>query len=123
MRWEPPVALLPRRASLDCEIGGVTIRSGSQVIFAIAAANRDPRVFDRPDAFDPSRPRLKDSLVFGHGPHICLGAQLAREEMKIGLGAMLERFPDMALVDADSVEVLGSILRGPRELRVRVGSS
>ncbi len=52
-----------------------------------------------------------------------LGAQLAREEMKVGLGAMLERFPDMALVDADSVEVLGSILRGPRELRVRVGSS
>ncbi len=43
--------------------------------------------------------------------------------MKVGLGAMLERFPDMALVDADSVEVLGSILRGPRELRVRVGSS
>jgi cytochrome P450 len=123
MRWEPPVALLPRRASLDCEIGGVTIRSGSQVIFAIAAANRDPRVFDRPDAFDPSRPRLKDSLVFGHGAHFCLGAQLAREEMKVGLGAMLERFPDMALADADSVEVLGSILRGPRELRVRVGGS
>jgi cytochrome P450 len=122
MRWEPPVALLPRRASLDSEIGGVTIRSGAQVIFAIAAANRDPRVFDRPDSFDPTRPRLKDSLVFGHGPHVCLGAELAREEMKIGLGVMLERFPDMRLVDADSVQVLGSILRGPRELRVRVGN-
>jgi cytochrome P450 len=121
MRWEPPVALLPRRASLDCEVGGITIGAGSQVIFAIAAANRDPRVFDRPDAFDPSRPRLKESLVFGHGPHICLGAQLAREEMRVGLGVMLERFPDMTLVDADSVEILGSILRGPRELRVRVG--
>lgn len=120
MRWEPPVALLPRRASRDTEIGGVTIRSGSQVIFAIAAANRDPRVFDQPNAFDPSRPRLKESLVFGHGPHICLGAELAREEMKVGLGVMLERFPDMALVDSDSVEILGSILRGPRELRVRV---
>ena len=120
MRWEPPVALLPRRASLDSEIGGITIGAGSQVIFAISAANRDPRVFDRPDAFDPSRPRLKDSLVFGHGPHICLGAQLAREEMRVGLGAMLERFPDMTLVNADSVEIVGSILRGPRELRVRV---
>ncbi len=65
MRWEPPVALLPRRASLDCEIGGVTIRSGSQVIFAITSANRDPRVFEDPDAFDPSRPRLKESLAFG----------------------------------------------------------
>jgi len=122
MRWEPPVALLPRRAIIDIEIGGVNIRSGSQVIFAIAAANRDPSVFDRPNAFDPWRPHLKESLVFGHGPHICLGAELAREEMKIGLGVMLERFPDMALVDADSVEILGSILRGPRELRVRVGS-
>jgi cytochrome P450 len=123
MRWEAPVALLPRRASLDCEIGGVTIRSGSQVIFAITSANRDPRVFEDPNAFNPSRPRLKESLVFGHGAHFCLGAQLAREEMKVGLGVMLERFPDMALVDADSVEVVGSILRGPRELRVRVGTS
>jgi cytochrome P450 len=123
MRWEPPVALLPRRASLDCEMAGVTIRSGSQVIFAIAAANRDPRVFDRPNAFDPWRRRLNSSLVFGHGPHICLGAELAREEMKIGLGVMLERFPDMALADADSVEIVGSILRGPRELRVRVGAA
>jgi cytochrome P450 len=122
MRWEPPVALLPRRASLDSEMGGVTIRSGSQVIFAIAAANRDPRVFDRPNAFDPWRPRLNSSLVFGHGPHICLGAELAREEMKIGLGVMLETFPDMALADTDSVEIVGSILRGPRELRVRVGA-
>ncbi|MBW2388634.1 MAG: cytochrome P450 [Deltaproteobacteria bacterium] len=120
MRWEPPVALLPRRANIDSKIGGVDIQSGSQVVFAIAAANRDPRVFDRPNAFDPWRPRLKESLAFGHGPHVCLGAELAREEMKVGLGAMLERFPQMTLVDADSVEVLGSILRGPRALRVRV---
>jgi cytochrome P450 len=123
MRWEPPVALLPRRACRDSEIGGVRIASGSQVIFAIAAANRDPRVFDHPDLFDPSRARLRDSLVFGHGPHVCLGAQLAREEMRIGLGVMLERFPDMELVDASSVEVVGSILRGPRALWVRVRSA
>jgi cytochrome P450 len=97
MRWEPPVALLPRRASLDRDFGGVRIPAGAQVIFAIAAANRDPLVFERPDAFDPLRPRLKESLVFGHGPHVCLGAQLAREEMRVGLGVMLERFPDMAL--------------------------
>jgi cytochrome P450 len=121
MRWEPPVALLPRRAAADTVLGGVEIRSGAQVIFAIAAANRDPRVFVRPDDFDPARPRLKESLVFGHGPHICLGAQLAREEMRVGLGAMLERYPGMTLVDADSVEIRGAILRGPRALRVRLG--
>jgi cytochrome P450 len=121
MRWEPPVALLPRRASRDGELGGVAIQAGAQVIFAIAAANRDPRVFERPGDFDPSRPRLKESLVFGHGPHVCLGAQLAREEMRVGLGAMLERFPGMQLVDAASVEIVGAILRGPRELRVRLG--
>jgi cytochrome P450 len=119
MRWEPPVALLPRRASRDCELGGVTIQADAQVIFAIAGANRDPRVFERPDDFDPARPRLKESLVFGHGPHVCLGAQLARDEMRIGLGAMLERFPGMRIVDPDSVEVVGGILRGPRRLLVR----
>ncbi len=123
MRWEPPVALLPRQAILDSELGGASIQAGEQVIFAIAAANRDPRVFEDPDAFDPSRPRLKESLVFGHGSHVCLGAQLAREEMRVGLGAMLERFPDMSLVDPTSVEIVGAILRGPRKLRVRVGSS
>jgi cytochrome P450 len=120
MRWEPPTALLPRRASLDSQLGGVEIEAGAQVIFAIAAANRDPRVFDDPNAFDPSRPRLKDSLVFGHGPHVCLGAQLAREEMRAGLGAMLEKFPKMALTDPASVEIVGAILRGPRKLWVRV---
>ena len=122
MRWEPPVALLPRRASRDAALAGVEIARGEPVIFAIAGANRDPRIFERPHAFDPSRPRLKDNLVFGHGPHVCLGAQLAREEMRVALGALLERFPGMTLTDPESVEVVGSILRGPRALRVRLRS-
>jgi len=122
MRWEPPVALLPRRAGRDCEFGGVEIGEGEAVIFAIAGANRDPRVFERPHVFDPARARLKDSLVFGHGPHVCLGAQLAREEMRVALGVLLERFPGMQLADPDAVEVVGSILRGPRSLEVRLRS-
>ena len=117
------MALLPRRTSVDCEFGGVSLRAGETVLFAISSANRDPRVFDDPDVFDPSRPRLKESLVFGHGSHFCLGAQLAREEMKVGLGALLERFPDLSRVDAASVQVVGATLRGPRELRVRTRSS
>jgi cytochrome P450 len=120
MRWEPPVAVLPRRANRDFELADAPIRAGDPVIFAIASANRDERVFADPDVFDPDRARLKESLVFGHGPHFCLGAQLAREEMRIGLGAMLERFPRMELIDPTSVEMLGAILRGPRSLHVRV---
>ena len=120
MRWEPPVAVLPRRAVRDGEFAGRTIRAGDDVLFAIASANRDPAVFDDPNRFDPSRANLKQSLVFGHGVHVCLGAQLARHEMSIALGAMLERFPQMEIVDRDAVEISGAILRGPRKLIVRV---
>lgn len=120
MRWEPPVAVLPRRAVRDGEFAGTTIRAGEDVLFAIASANRDPAVFEDPDRFDPSRANLKQSLVFGHGVHICLGAQLARHEMRVALGAILERFPKMEIVDRDAVEISGAILRGPRELTVRV---
>ncbi len=120
MRWEPPVAVLPRRAVRDGEFAGTNIRAGEDVLFAIASANRDPAVFQQPDRFDPSRANLKQSLVFGHGVHVCLGAQLARHEMRVALGALLERFPQMEIVDSDAVEISGAILRGPRELTVRI---
>ena len=120
LRFEAPVALLPRRAGMDCELGGVSIRAGDQVLLGITAANRDPAVFDSPDVFDPERRQLEKSLVFGHGPHFCLGAQLARTELRIALGALVERFPGMRLEAGADVGSIGAILRGPRRVIVRV---
>ena len=72
------------------------------------------------DRFDPDRRALEKSLVFGHGPHFCLGAQLARAELRIALGALAERLPSMRLEDPADVETTGAILRGPRRVVVRI---
>jgi len=120
LRWEAPVALLPRRAVRDGEIGGVAVRAGDPMLLGITAANRDPAVFDAPDRFDPDRRQLERSLAFGHGPHFCLGAQLARAELSVALGALVERFPALRLESTDPVQSVGAILRGPRSLAVRV---
>lgn len=120
LRWEAPVALLPRRAARDSKLGGHAIATGDPMLLGITAANRDPAVFADPDRFDPDRRQLEKSLVFGHGPHFCLGAQLARAELRIALGALAERLPGMRLENPDDVETTGAILRGPRRVVVRV---
>jgi len=119
LRWEAPVALLPRRAARDTQLGGQAIAAGDQMLLGIAAANRDPAVFADPDRFDPDRRQLEKSLVFGHGPHFCLGAQLARAELRVALGALAERLPGMCLEDPCDIETTGAILRGPRRVVVR----
>jgi cytochrome P450 len=117
LRWEPPVALLPRMTGKDTRWGGVELAAGTPLLFGIAAANRDPEVFPEPDRFDPSR-RSRSSLTFGHGVHFCLGSHLARRELEVALGAILERFPGLRLVEPDAVRITGGVLRGPAELRV-----
>jgi len=120
LRFEAPVALLPRRAAIDCELAGTPIRAGDAMLVGITAANRDPAVFASPDTFDPDRRFLERSLVFGHGPHFCLGAQLARTELSVALGALVERFPELGLESPAEVRSIGAILRGPLRLDVRV---
>ncbi len=120
LRWEAPVALLPRTAACESQIAGTQIKPGDRMLLGIAAANRDPDVFVDPHRFNPDRKRLKDSLVFGHGPHICLGAGLARTELSVALGALAERFPNMSLEPSAQIETVGAILRGPRSVPVTV---
>jgi cytochrome P450 len=96
-RWSPPQPMtVPRFPAEDVEIGGVTVPEGQPVTVSVASANRDPRVFDEPDRFDITR-EPGAHLGFGHGPHFCVGASLARVETAVALGALLRRFPDLAL--------------------------
>ncbi len=106
-------------ATEDVEVDGVTVRAGEAVVPDIAVANRDPAVFDRPDELDITRADLPH-LAFGFGAHHCIGAQLARLELKVALRALLERFPDLALaVPEDELEWnAGSLIRGPVRLPV-----
>ncbi|WP_405493403.1 cytochrome P450 [Streptomyces sp. NBC_00096] len=87
-----------RYALEDLEIGGVAIPKGALVQIALSSANRDPEKFPAPDTLDVTRKGLQSThLGFGHGPHYCLGAPLARMELETALTALLDRFPDVVL--------------------------
>jgi cytochrome P450 len=86
-------------------LGGVDIPAGATVVIATPEVNRDPRHWPDPDALDLHRSRTPH-LAFGHGVHQCLGQQLARIEMRIGLGERISRLPDLRpAVPAEKVPV------------------
>ena len=85
----------------------------------LAAANRDPSRWERPDEFDPGRP-IQPHLGFGTGAHICLGSHVARAEIVTAIGALLDRFPDLRLdPDAPAPRITGMYERGPTSVPVR----
>ncbi|MEU8549725.1 cytochrome P450 [Streptomyces roseoverticillatus] len=111
---------IPRQATEDVELDGVTIRAGETVHVSYLAANRDELVYDRPDELDLERRDAPAHLTFGHGTHHCLGARLARMELQVAIGALLARFPALRLaVPAEEVRWnTGSIWRFPLALPV-----
>ncbi|OZM71151.1 cytochrome P450 [Amycolatopsis antarctica] len=97
LRWLSIVhSGMPRTTTTEVEIAGHTIPEGEQVILALPAANRDPALVERPEELDITRGAPRH-VAFGHGVHHCLGAPLARMEMRIAFPALLRRFPDLAL--------------------------
>ena len=106
LRYLTIVHIGPVRTALeDVDLDGHLIRKGECVTLSLSAANRDPARFEAPDTFDITRSAV-GHLAFGHGAHQCLGAQLARVEMRIAYSALLARFPNLRLgVDPGEVEV------------------
>lgn len=94
LRYDSPVTNSGRIASRDFEIDGVEIHQGDSLSVSLAAANRDPAVYEDPDAFDITREDTHHH-AFGGGRHLCLGAHLARMEAQEAYAAMLERFRDI----------------------------
>jgi cytochrome P450 len=116
----------PRFAKRDMEIAGHPLRAGDVVLASLSGANRDPATAGAdPDAFDPARVPTSGHLAFGHGIHRCIGAELARMELRIVLPALLRRFPDLALaVPAEQLAFRPlSFVYGLDELPVRLWSS
>lgn len=89
----------PRVTTTAVEVDGQTVPAGSTVVFALPAANRDPDLVDDPDTLDVTRGTM-NHLAFGHGLHHCLGAPLARMEMRIAFPALLRRFPGLRTTTA-----------------------
>ncbi|HEX2590400.1 MAG TPA: cytochrome P450 [Rhizomicrobium sp.] len=100
LRYEPPAEGTSRIASRDIEIRGCPIKHSQVVVASLRAANRDPEAFPDPNRFDITRDRAAH-VSFGGGPHICIGAPLARLEAQIAIAAFLTRFPTAALADND----------------------
>jgi len=79
------------------DVGGVQIARGERISVLFGAANRDPRVFESPDAFDVGRPNAAEHISFGGGIHVCIGAPLARIELEASLRALVECCPRLEL--------------------------
>jgi cytochrome P450 len=96
LRYDAPVQLMLRRARHDLDLAGRAITEGQTVLLVCGAANRDPAAFPDPHVLDFERPGGRH-MSFGHGPHFCLGAMLARLEGEIVLQALLTRLPGLRL--------------------------
>lgn len=92
LRYLGPSQRLLRTTAQAVELSGTNIPAGATVLLALSAANRDPTRFSKPDVFDMSRPNIREHVAFGGGPHVCIGAALARQELKIALEALLGSF-------------------------------
>jgi cytochrome P450 len=120
LRLESPIKGSFRLALRDVTLAGVEIPAGSRVMAVVGAANRDPRVFEDPDRFDPRRPNVRRNIAFGHGEHFCPGASLARAEARISFERLLARLDDFQLVEPRAFSYAASfIIRGLDALPLR----
>jgi cytochrome P450 len=118
LRWEATDPMFSRWVTRDIDFHGTRIPEGAVVHICLGSANRDPARWERPDEFDIHRPR-KAALAFGNGPHICLGMHVARAEMSTGIGALLDRLPNLRLdPDAEPPRIIGLYERGATTIPV-----
>jgi cytochrome P450 len=117
LRFESPVQMTSRRALEDGEYAGRRVKAGDNLQLFLGAANRDPARFRDPDRFDTARTRRH--VAFAYGPHYCLGAALAREELRIALDHLLDRLPGLELAVGEVAWQPTIDFRGPLSLPVR----
>lgn len=111
LRWDAPSQFQGRTLTRDVELHGVTMPAGDFVLLLTGSANRDEREYDEPERFDARR-LIDRPLGFGHGPHVCLGAALARLETRIAIDELLRLFPDFEVDEANVVRMHSSNVRG-----------
>jgi cytochrome P450 family 142 subfamily A polypeptide 1 len=117
LRLTSPVLSFTRTATCDTELQGQPIARGQKVLMIYPSANRDAEVFEDPDRFDIDR--NPHHLAFGIGNHFCLGANLARMELRVALRELLRRLPDMEYADGGPVMAPSSLVRSFAHMPVR----
>ena len=116
LRWWTPVMTFRRTATASCELGGRSIAKGDKVVVSFASANRDEAVFESPDRLDIRR-QPNPHLVFGYGPHFCLGAHLARTQMRALFAEVLARTSSLTYAGQPSY-LRSNFQRGVKRLPV-----
>ena len=117
LRSRPPVRSINRITNHECELGGVTIPADATVHMPFLSAGRDETVFDHPDRFDTHRENAKQHIAFGKWTHFCLGAPLARVELRTGLATLMERLPGLRLADDCELRHVESVGVPPSDRR------
>jgi cytochrome P450 len=121
LRWMPTDPMFSRWVTRDIDFHGVQLPRGAVLHLCIGAANRDPDRWERPEEFDVRR-APKPTLAFGSGPHVCIGMHVARAEMAVGIGALLDRLPNLRLdPDAEPPRFIGMYERGATAIPVLFG--
>ncbi len=116
LRLTSPVVSFIRTATQDTELCGKTIKKGEKVLMLYPSANRDSRQFDRPDELDIER--NPQHLAFGIGNHFCLGANLARMELRVAFAELLKRTPDMGYKNGGPVMAPSALVRSFKHMEV-----
>jgi cytochrome P450 len=116
LRYDAPSQLQGRVSTEDITLHGVSIPKGSRVMLATAAALRDPRAYPEPDRFDITRESDPSTIYFGFGVHRCIGAHLARLELRVAFEELVTRFPDFAVDESRAVRHVSSNVRGVAHL-------
>jgi cytochrome P450 len=112
LRYEGSTQLMARTLTRDVERHGRTLPEGAKVLLLLGSGNRDERVWDEPDRFDVTRSRPVQHLAFGHGVHVCLGAALARLEMRVSLEELHRRLPGYEVDHDRCVRIHSGNVRG-----------
>ncbi|MHB1891696.1 MAG: cytochrome P450, partial [Acidimicrobiales bacterium] len=126
LRVSPPVLFIPVGCVRETTVGETGVAAGERVILGTASANRDETVFEEADTFDVERANADKHLTFGFGPHLCIGAELARTTARIALEELFGTFPEGALTldPSYSFENVSTYFEcGPARLPVAVAPS
>ena len=119
LRFDSSQVSWRRITTRDTQLGGITLPKGTPILLNFAAANRQPGVFAQPDEFDIHRANAARHISFGKGIHYCLGANLAKIELRIVLQALSQRIPSLRLAAGQHIRFFPNItFRGPEQLLV-----